>query len=111
MWIKLATHQLLSALCIMSCRSIFASTLAKKWFFQDFRHVHRPTSRLSGASHESLTGQSAGSMNTVTDSGVSERTSNILASSEQLSSRSDDDEDHDDDADKRENNSDYNDDR
>jgi len=74
--------------------------------------VHRPTSTLSGASRENLAGHSAASIHTVTDSGVSEGTSDTLASTEHLSSRNggskDDD---DDDNDEKKDDSNYDDDR
>lgn len=74
--------------------------------------MHQPTSRLNGASRESLAGQSAASVHTVTDSGVSEGTSDTFASSEQLSSRTGGSKDDDEaDSDEKKDDSSYDDDR
>ena len=75
--------------------------------FQDFRHARKPPASLSGAaSKENLLGQSAGSLPSLTDtSGLSESASDKLGSSEHFTGCSNDD-----DADKRDDESRFNDD-
>jgi len=70
-------------------------------YLQDFRHVRRCPANLSGASKDSLAGQSVGSLNNVAENHhFSEGTSKKLASSDcsnVLDSEDDDDDDDDDD--------------
>ena len=81
------------------------------WRFQDFRHVHSPATTMNGASKESLSGHSAGSMRNVEYSSLGDRTSDKLESDESSTSCNNAEDGDDGNEDKSEDKSDYDDDR